>query len=205
MNQNEKICTSEELEWIGEVVEVSSYDTILVELYKKEYNLVKNPFISIHQNNDEVIYCVLQTFQDSIDKSRKAVALHMSEEEIGREHPEHTFLIKPYVTATIIGSLHDLTFSSGIQTFTIGLHSRFSVTKKESMNRFMQNNIFLTSLLSYILNHPLLKPQLKSICARWIKNQEMSESKPQLLRNLSFLLRDDYFLLKEIADYIKQN
>jgi hypothetical protein len=191
--------------WIGEVVEITSFDSILLELFNKEYNLIQNPFISIHQNNDEILYCVLQTFEDSIDKTRKAVALNMTEEEIKKEHPEHTFLIKPYIIATIIGSLHDSTFSSGIQKFNVGLHSRFEKTSTKTINWFLQNTSSLSSLLNHIIKNQFLKYQLKSICALWMQNNEISNSKPILLRSLSYLLRDDYFLLKEIADYIKQN
>lgn len=191
--------------WIGEVVEITSFDTITLQLYINDFDMIQNPFISIHRNEDEVIYCTIQLFNDSIDKSRKAIALNLNDEELNTEHPEHVFLIKPYLTAINIGTFTKTTFTSGVQKFNLGLHSRFVVTKAETIIKFTQNEHTLNSLLSYITNNPFLKPRIKSICSLWTTKIGNFETKNIILRNLSYLLRNDYFLLKEIAEYINHN
>jgi hypothetical protein len=190
--------------WIGELVEISSFDSITIQLYKSDFNMIKNPFISLYKDKNEIIYCVTQIFEDSIDKSRKAIALNLSDEELRIEHPEHTYLIKPYISAVLVGTFNESSFTSGVKMFNVGLHNRLAITQSETILKLYQNKYTFSSLLSYVVNHPFLKLQLKLICSLWIKQKENSETKNVLLRNLSYLLRDDYFLLKEISDYLDE-
>ena len=188
--------------YIGEVVEVQTYDTFLIELYQKDFDLTIHPLISILRDDAEVIYAVINSFQDSIDQSRRAIALNMTEETLQKEHPEHQFLIKPYLTAIMIGSFYQSTFIGGLQKINVGLHCRCSITSNSTFNQIMESNIALHSFMNYVIGHPMIKQQIKSICKLLLSTQNTQEQKSMLLQNLSFFLRDDYFQLKEIANFI---
>jgi hypothetical protein len=190
--------------WVGEVVEFQSNDILILELFNKDYNLVRNPIVSYQQNDDEVLFCALRSFQDSLDHTRKAVALNMSENELQQEHPEHRLLIKPYLSILLLGSIHGKTFSRGIQKVNIGLHNRLHITPETSVQWFLTNKTALSSLLWQIVNSLFLKPQLKSICSLLARGSDFIEYKSVFLQILSSLLRDDYFTLKEIADDLNQ-
>lgn len=186
--------------FVGEVIEIMTFETLLVELYKKDFDVIQNPLVSFHQEKAEVIFCVLKTFQDSIDQSRRALALNMSETMLQKEHPEHQLLIKPYITILIIGSLFESTFATGIQKFNIGLHSRCSIVTESTIRNIVESSKTLNPFLGYFATHPLLKNQLKNIVKIFTNNYP--EQKHVLIHSLCNFLRDDYFLLKEISNYI---
>lgn len=190
--------------YIGEVVDLSSSESITLELVNSDYDVIRNPLISKINDSKEVLFCALKIFENSIDSSRKAIAYHMNPEDLQKEHPEQTFLIKPYLTAALTGSVHQNTFTNGVQMFNIGLHSRFEITSLETIRWFQDNVIALSTLFKQIYTNLLTKPQLKSICTLFLKNDRSLHAKSSILNILSSILCNDYLYFKEIAEYIQQ-
>lgn len=191
--------------WVGEVVDISSPDVITMELLNSEYHIIKNPFISLKKETDEIIYCAVKTYQNSIDTTRKAVAYHMSTEELETEHPEQVFLIKPYLDIVLLGSIHENKFLNGIQQFNVGLHTRLEYTSKDTMDWLLSNHNALYSLMNQIQGNPMTRSLLKSICFYMIQNSDPLDTKVKLLTVLKMVLREDYLGFKEIADYIQNS
>ena len=188
---------------MGEVVELIPDGTIVLELTHTEYDLMEDPLLSCLYGEEEMIFCGLRLYKDSIDKTRRAIALHMTPEEIESEYPQATYLVKPYLSALLLGTVYENRFASGIQPRNIGLHSPFYTMGDDRYRWLFSDNRTLSSFLTQISQNPLTKPMLKTLGKKWLRMENTPEARVTLFRILGSCLHDDYFTFKDITMYLK--
>ena len=194
---------NKEMEPIGEVVELMLDGSIVLELKNQGYDLIKKPLLSCFIDEEEMVFCGLRLYKDSIDKTRRAVALSMTPEEIESEYPQAAYLVKPYLSAILLGTVHTNRFASGIQPRNIGLHSQFYAMTDEKYRWFFYDNKALSSVLAQITQNPLTKSMLKTLCQKFLQLENTPESRVSLFRILGSCLHDDYFSFKDIIMYLR--
>lgn len=187
---------------IGEVVELLGDGTIVLELHTIEFHVMDYPLLSCFSGEEEILFLGMRIYKDSIDKTRRAVALHMTSAEIESEYPQASLLIRPYLSALLLGTIQEERFASGVQPSNIGIHSQFCKTTDQQYRWILNNNKILVSLLSQIAQNPITKPMLKTISRKLLQLDQSAEARSILFRTLGSILREDYFTFKEITMYV---
>jgi hypothetical protein len=189
-------------DWVGEIVEWADLRLLKVEVYPQlQYN---DDLVLLQAEIDHTICIlpVLQMMKTPLDPTRKAVALNMDAEEINRQYPQHTLFIKQYFQCFLAGSIREDQFREAYAPPGLGIHSRVRALEEQWYAHLLSHEASLFTFLSCFTRDPSYLPILKTIGKNFMKGQSDPSVKTVLLKNLSLLLKGQYFILKDIASYI---
>lgn len=188
--------------WVGEIVEWSDIKAIKVEVYPQlQYN---DDLVLLQAEIDHTVCIlpVLHMMKTPLDPTRKAVALNMDEGEISRQYPQQSLFIKQYFQCFLAGSIMEGHFREAYSPPGLGVHSRVRSLEEQWYARLLSHEASLFTFLSCFTRDPSNFPILKTIGKNFMKGQSDPSVKTILLKNLSLLLKGQYFILKDIASYI---
>jgi len=189
-------------DWVGEIVECSDISTINVEVYPQLQYTEDLALLQAEIDQNLCILPVLHMMKVPLDPTRKAVALNMDQSEINRQYPQQALFIKQYFHCFLAGSLQSGVFREAFSPPGLGIHSRLKPLELKYYQQLLSHEASLYTFLSCFTRDPSYIPSLKTIGRNFMRNQENQAYKSVFLKNLSLLLKGQYFILKDLSSYI---
>jgi hypothetical protein len=188
--------------WVGEIVEWSDISSIKLEAYPK---LSYNDDLALLQAEIDQAICilpVLHMMKIPLDPTRKAVALNMDDQEITMQYPQQSLFVKQYFHCFLAGSLVNDHFREAYTPLGLGIHTRAKALDSKCYALLMSHEASLFSFLSCFTRDPAYTPLLKTIGKNLLKDHQDPLMQTILIKNLSLLLKGQYFILKDLVSYI---
>jgi hypothetical protein len=189
-------------DWVGEIVECSDISAIQVEVYPQLQYTDDLALLQVEIDHSLCILPVLHMMKVPLDPTRRAFALNMDESEINKQYPQQSLFIKQYFHCFLAGSLRDSFFREAYSPPGFGVHTRVKALDKKWYNHLLTHEASLYTFLSCFTRDPSYLPILKTIGKNFFMNQNDPIFRSIFLKNLSLLLKGQYFILKDLSTYI---
>lgn len=188
---------------IGEIVEIIDPVKLIAEVYNNNFSLINGNIFFSEKNTIKTLFLSQNIFKEPIDKSRRAVALNLTYEEIISKYPQNKFIIKDYMSLFLMGTIQDYKFIGLSQIVNVGIHERIYELTKPEYKIFIDNEEYLYSVLIGIYNNKQIVLSMKPFLKILLKYEKTSIFLSNLYKILTIIFKNDYLLLKDIVSDLK--
>ncbi len=192
------------MHWIGEIVDFQDLNSISIEVYPEVTILENLTILQAEKDTHIALFGLLHMARTPVDQTRRAVAINLDETELSRQYPQQTLFIKQYLQCFLVGTLTTNHFMQAQNLPGVGVHTRIQRIESSRCRWLLSHEASLNTFLSCFTSDPRHFPLLKSLGKTLLESTQDPAHKSILFNALSKLLKDDYFVLKDILSFLQE-